>query len=269
MPLRGFPDANIVAVFTEPNTTGDIEDINAPRNAPAKTPQLFLSLVQWHIDFFQYELAAPVQTVSINHAALAGRSAYWGPADQFWIMNSTYTSQISYQVPGQTAVREHLLYTHSLGYVPLAFVVWSGRTLMPGVAVQVTTEGRTRFVSVYVTTTGVYLREVCTSTTDALPTITQTYQVMVFRVPTANVTLPFFGWESPEDDDIVIGRGKVNTERQYLRRAATGESPFAIDFGPTVDINAGRARIASGGVTVTEPGYGGSLAPPPFTSVGV
>lgn len=269
MPLRGFPGTNIVAAFTEPNTTGEIDDINAPRNAPAKTPHLFLPLVQWHVDFFQYELAAPVQTVGINHPALAGRTSYWGPQDQFWIYSPIYTSLISYTVPGQTAVSEHLLYAHGLGYAPLAFVVWNGRTLMPGVAVQIESEGKTRFVSLYVTTYGVYLREVYTSTSDALGGTTQYYQVMVFAVPVVNASLPLFGWEGPTDDDIIVGKGKINTERQYLRRTAPGETPFAIDFGPTVDINSGRARIASGGVVTTEPGYAGGFGPPPFTSVGV
>lgn len=266
--LRGFKTANIVACFDEPTPAVGEQwrDINAPCNAPALNPGAHLAAVHWHSDFFHYELASPIQTVSVNHPALSGREKYWGPSNQFWMGDPTYTSAISYRVPGQTVSAEHTLYNHNLGYVPLAFVAYGGRMLMPGVAVQIDSDGRSRFVSPYATSTGVGLREVYNSSLDSLPAVTRQYQVIVFRVPQAAAQRALFGKEGA---NVVIGRGKVDTSKQYLRRVGSGDTPFDIDRGPTVDINSGRTRIVSGGVTTTESGYSGSFAGPAHIAVGL
>lgn len=266
--LRGFPDENVIAVFDEPNSSGSIEDYDAARNDPVKNPAQNISRVFFHTDFFQYELARPIQSVNVNHPALGGRSYFWGPVDQYWINSPIYTSAISYQVPGQTAVTETLLFSHNLGYVPLAFVAWNNRMLMPGVAVQVSGEGLTRFVSFFSTTTGIYLREVYTSTESTLGGTNQSYQVLVFKVSEEDADLPLMGIDETSNE-FILGRGKINTINSYLRRTGAGDTPFAIDYGPTVDLNRGRARIVSGGVVTTETGYGGSFTGPAFTSVGV
>lgn len=266
--IRGFPSQNKVAVFDEPNTTGNIEDFDAPRNAPVKNPAQYLNFVYFHTDFFQYELAMPIQSVNVAHPALAGKVTYWGPANQYWISSATYTSSIPYEVPGQNATRDVLLVTHGLGYVPLAFVAWNGRMLMPGVAVQIDTEGKSRFVCPYATTTGVYIREVYNSTEVALGATNQSYQVLVFRASASTSGLPLMGINST-NNEFILGRGKINTINSYLRRTGVGDTPFVIDGGPTVDINSGRTRIVSGGVTYTESGYSGSFTGPTFTSVGV
>lgn len=266
--VRGFPEQNKIAVFDEPNTSGSIEDYDAGRNSPVKNPAQNISRVFFHTDFFQYELAMPIQSVNVNHPALGGRSYFWGPTDQYWINSPIYTSAISYQVPGQTAVTETLLVAHGLGYVPLAFVAWNGRMLMPGVAVQISGEGLTRFVSFFSTTYGIYLREVYTSTESALGGTNQSYQVLIFRTSVASSGMPLMGI-NPVNNQFILGRGKINTINSYLRRTGAGDTPFAIDYGPTVDLNSGRARIVSGGVYTTETGYAGSFTGPAFTSVGV
>ena len=265
MPIRGFTNG-VVACFDEPNQSGSIEDFDAPRNAPAKNPGSFFSNVQWHIDFFQYELAAPIQTVNINHPHVDGRSKYWGPQDQYWIRDPTYTSSISYQVPGQTVSFQHNLYTHNLGYVPLAFVSYNGRMLMPGVAVQLENNGRNRFVSPYITGTSVGIREVVNSSLDSLGGVNRQYQVMVFRVPEVQAQRALFGIEG---NNVILGRGKIDTSRQYLRRVGSGDTSFNIDRGPTVDINRGRTKIVTGGNTTTEEGYNGAFNGPPFIAVGL
>lgn len=266
--LRGFPDENVIAVFDEPNTSGSREDYDAARNDPVKNPALNISRVFFHSDFFQYELAMPIQSRNVSHPALAGKTSYWGPANQYWINSATFTSSIPYAVPGQTSAFDTLLVTHNLGYVPLAFVSWNGRMLMPGVAVQVESEGRTRFVSSFVTTTGVYLREVYNSTDAALGATNQSYQVLVFRVSAETAGLPLMG-KDESNNQFILGRGKINTINSYLRRTGSGDTPFSIDYGPTIDINSGRTRIVTGGTTTTESGYAGSFTGPAFTSVGV
>lgn len=266
MPIRGFPTQGIVACFNEPDTGGSIEDFNASRNAPARDPGSYISYVQWHINFFQYELAYPVQTVNINHPGIAGSQKYWGPADQFWMGSPTYTSSISYRVPGQTLSTDHALFYHNLGYVPLAFVAYNGNMLMPGVAVQIESDGRSRFVSPYINTSFVGLREVYNSSIDGMGGVTRTYQIMVFKVPAAEAQRALFGNEGA---NVILGRGKIDTSKQYLRRVGSGDTPFDIDRGPTVDINSGRTRIVSGGDYITESGYGGSFNGSPYVAVGV
>lgn len=266
--LRGFPTENVIAVFDEPNSSGDIENFDAPRNDPVKNPAANISRVFFHTDFFQYELAMPIQSVNVSHPALAGRTSYWGPANQYWINSATFTSAIPYAVPGQNASRDTLLVTHNLGYVPLAFVAWSGRMLMPGVAVQVLSEGRTRFVSSYATTSGIYIREVYNSTDAAIAATNQSYQVLIFRTSVEDPDLPLMGLDE-DTNQFILGRGKINTINSYLRRTGSGDTPFSIDYGPTIDVNSGRSRIVSGGVTTTEGGYSGSFTGPTFTTVGI
>lgn len=266
--LRGFPTENVIAVFDEPNSSGDMEDFDAPRNDPVKNPAANISRVFFHTDFFQYELAMPIQSVNVAHPVLAGRVSYWGPANQYWISSTTFSSAIPYEVPGRNATTNTLLVTHNLGYIPLAFVAWNGRMLMPGVAVQVLSEGRTRFVSSYATTTGIYIREVYNSTDAALAATNQSYQVLIFKVSAETAGLPLMGLDET-NNEFILGRGKINTINSYLRRAGDGDTPFSIDYGPTIDINSGRSRIVTGGVTTTEAGYSGTFTGPQFTTVGV
>src|SRR5690606_33020853 len=104
------------------------------------------------------------------------------------------------------------------------------------------------------------------SSSSGLGAVSRAYQVMVFRVPVENVALPLFGRTGSE---VILGRGKVRTGRAYARKVGAGASPFSMDQGRTVDLNNGRARIATGGVVTTETGYGGSHSAPPFVQVGV
>lgn len=266
--IRGFPEENVIAIFNEPNSSGSVEDYDASRNSPVKNPGQDISNVFFHTDFFQYELAMPIQSRNVSHPALAGRYYYWGPSNQYFLGDPTYTSFISYRVPGQTVSTETLLVTHNLGYVPLAFVAWNGKMLMPGVVVQTESEGRTRFVSSFATTTAIYLREVYSSTESALSSTNQSYQILVFKVSEEDADLPLFGIDE-SSNEFILGRGKINTINSYLRRTGVGDTPFAIDSGPTIDINRGRTRIVSGGITTTESGYAGSFTGPSFTSVGI
>ena len=264
--LRGFPSQGIVACFEEPSQTGNWWDIDAPRNAPAKDPTAYLSIVYWHSEFFQYELAMPIQTVSISHPSIAGRTSYWGYDRVFNGGRSDAAPTSRYLVAGNVAASNHTLVTHGLGYVPLAFVAYNGRMLMPGVAVQTASEGRSRFVAPYVTETTVGLREVRNSSEAGLGAVSRSYQVMVFRVPEVQASVPLFGRSG---GDVVVGRGKVRANRAYLRKVGAGATPFDIDRGRTVDLQNGRARIGTGGDLITEAGYGGAFSAPAFIPVGV
>lgn len=266
MPVFGcFPAENIIAVFDEPNQIGDVEDINAPRNAPAKNPATYLSSVYWHIDFFQYELAAPIQTVVVNHASLAGRQKFWGETRYFSSQSSIASEYLKYEVNGRCVASQRTLFTHGLGYEPLAFVAYNGRMLMPGVVVQTASQGRNRFVSQFATSSIIGLREIMNASQNALPAVTRTYHVMVFRTPAVDAALPLFGQVG---ESKILGRGKADTSRSYLKRTEPGVStPFNIDLAPTVDIANGRTRISTGGSTTTEDGYNGGFSGGPFRPV--
>lgn len=264
MPIRGFPNG-VIACFTEPNSVGDIEDYNAPRNAPAKNPGAYLDLVQWHIDFFQYELAFPIITTAVTHPTIPGQNKYWGPSNQYYMNDPTYVSAISYRVPGQTIVTDHTLVNHNLGYAPLAFVAWENTMIMPGVTVQIESDGRTRFISLFATSSVLGIREVATSSSASLPAVSRSYKSLIFKATEAQGGRPLFGREGA---NVVLGRGKVDTSKSYLRRVGGAETPFDLDRGPTIDINSGRTRVVTGGNFLTEPGYAGGFTGPTYVAVG-
>ncbi|AKR55696.1 hypothetical protein XM25_07770 [Devosia sp. H5989] len=264
--IRGFPEEGIVACFEEAPGGGDIKDINSLCNAPAKDPAGNLSAVYWHSDFFQYELALPLQTRTITHAALAGYSQYYQITSVVTPVGSAPTDGISFRRVGQSRATDIALVTHNLGYVPLFFVSFGGRVITNGSIVQVAGNGLTRWVSPYATSSIIGLREFAVSTTSALPAINCTYQALLFRNTEAQQGRPLFGLEG---DNLVVGKGKVDTSKQYLRAALAGETDFDFDTGRTIDIRNGRSRHVSGGITTTESGYNGGFGGSGFVPMGV
>lgn len=256
--LRGFPVQGVVACFDEPNQVGDWWNIDAPRNAPAKNPGAHLSSVYWHSEFFQYELAMPIQSVSVSHPALAGRTQTYGGAG-FW------TSLPAIVGVGQSSATNHTLVTHSLGFVPLVMVAQNGVLITPGHIVQSQSAGRTRSVTAYATTSIVGLRDVMKSNDSALSATTLSYQVLVLRQRAQDGGKPLFG---KSGDHVVVGRGKADTSRQYLRRVGSGDTPFVMPLGPVGDIANGRRRVVLGGTTITEADYTGSFTGPASITVG-
>ena len=253
--IRGFPDQSVVACFTEPNTTGQIDDYNAARNAPAKTPISHLDKITWHSSFDQFELATNPTDVAINHTSLAANSV------------TTGIGSILLTIYGNIRVTDILLFTHGLGYKPRVKVTINNKVVVSGQIIQNLNDGRARIVSVYVTTTGVYLRETAYSAVSALPAISQTYRVFVFRQSTQNPSAPLF---SDNGTLMTIARGVIRSDKKYLRRTGVGDAEeFSIDRGPTIDIDNGFKRIANGGTLTTETGYGGSMAAPAFVAVGL
>lgn len=266
---RGFTAAGIAACYTEASGGGAMFDINAPRNAPAKSPVDHLDKVIWHPRCFQYEIAAGPADVTIGHSALATKDT--------WIVVSTggyggnafdppVGSSIGFVIQGDTRVTDILLYAHGLGYVPKFMVALDGRRVPDGFAVQNDVSGGHRRVSIFANTFGIYLREFAVSTNTALPAVNCTYRVMLFRTRAPDPSKPLFAGSGGA---LQLGRGVIDTTRRYLRRTGTGDSPFALNLGPTIDIRNGAARSASGGVIVSEPRYNGSMAAPPSISVGV
>lgn len=257
----------VAAVFDEAGGGGDIEDINAPCNAPAKNPGANLSRVTWHIDFFQYEIAAKA-TKSINHASLAGRTEYFGVSGSGGLINGSTTppaSGISVQVRGQVRTTTITLLTHNLGYVPLFMVAYDGHSLPNGMIVQ-TQSSRGRMVSAFATSSIIGLREVAWSSQNTLAAVTRSYEVMCFRNPQAVPGSPLMALSGTR---LVIGGGKVDTSKQYLRRTRSGESSFDFDRAPTTAFANGGVRVVTGGAVIDDELYDGSFAGPSYIPVGI
>lgn len=260
--IRGFPNEGVVAVFDEPNELGDIEDFDAPRNAPAKYPHLNLPLVTWHSEFFQYELQTSVHTVTVTHPSVPAKVQIFGG-------NPPQVPQM--RLIGDAVNTSHTLVTHNLGYAPLAFVVQNGVTVICGRPVQfVAANGLRRTVSSFSNPSIIGLRETGISGISgtngvALPSVSVTYQVLVFAAPDQNPSLPLF---SQDGNGVILGRGKVNTSNLYARRVALGETPFSLDLGRTSDISNGSVRTVSGGATWSDQSYNGSFTGEGFVQIG-
>jgi hypothetical protein len=253
MPIRGFTADNIVACFEEEAGGGAMFDIDAPRNAPAKDPIDHLDKVTWHSSFDQFELAAGPTNVTINHTSLAAASVVVG------------IGSLSLTIYGTRRVTDILLLTHSLGYKPRVKVTISGRVIVSGQTIQNLTD-RFRLVSVFTTTTGVYVRETAFSSSSDLPAHSQDYRVFVFKQAAQVPGAPLF---SNDESLMTIAREVIRSDKKYLRRTGAGDEEFSMDSGPTIDINNGAKRVANGGVLTTESGYGGSMAAPSYVTVGL
>lgn len=268
MPIRGFPAQNVVACFIEPNTTGNVDNFDAPRNAPVKTPQSHLDKIVFHSSFFQYEIAAGPSSVTINHTALAGKATVWSlPTGGLWIGGDAPNS-ITVTTYGDTRETNIQLFNHGLGYIPKFMVALDNRRLPDGYIVQQESSGAHRRVAIWADTTHIWLREFAVSgdVPQPLPAASRTYKVMVFRNSVPNPAKPLFGMDG---GNLIIARGIIDSGKKYLRRTGSGDTPFALNLGRTIDISNGGSRTMSGGISVSEPRYNGSAVAPPFKSVGV
>lgn len=266
MPIRGFPEQNVVACFDEPNSSGDVSDYDAPRNAPVKNPESYLSDITFHSDFFQYEVAAGPTDVTINHPGLAVDTTIIGMGNAGGGFNPVSPPRISVTIYNNVSTTDTLLLTHNLGYVPKFMIALGGNRIPDGYTVQSGGNYRRR-VSFWANTTGVYIRTSSYSGDEALPAATRVYRVIVFRDSEATPGLPLFG--GGPGDPLILARGVIDSSKKYLRRVGVGDTPFAQNLGRTLDCGGGRLASASGGVVVAESGYTGSLVAPPFIQVGV
>lgn len=242
------------ALYEEPVTTGDVEDPNSPRNAPLNNPGAHMSRVRFHSDFDYYHIAVGPSSASVTYPQRNGQTV----------------TVISYGV-GQQLIRQgnmvsadHTLLTHNLGYVP-AYMIVSGNDLVTPSFIIQTSGAYVRRITPYATTTTINIRE--SSVTGAsgvnIPSLTQSYTVLVFRAPIEDS--PHLFDFDPITGVVLIGKGKFRNTFHSLRVATPGDpQPFDIALGRTVDIRGGRSRTVSpSGVVVTESGYSGSFSGSP------
>ncbi len=270
MPIafRAFPEAGVVALFDEAPGGGDPQDINAARNAPAKTPADWLPNVYFHssLDYMETVFA---DDVVVNHP----------------LIDVAPGSGFGNYVVFSGDDEDHILYEHNLGYPPIALVATGSNIIWPGMLIHV--DGGVnfwRYGTVYCDNNYVrlYVKTAVLSGNDA-PATNITYKVLVFKE------------QSPAGDKLIefdastgitkMGLGRFNAAAHYLQ-VASGGSPLGIAQGRTIDLNKGSIRAfrpdgtyfqpAGGGQYTITPGsgslgsavtYGGSYAGPPAIQV--
>lgn len=239
---RALRAAGVVGLFDEADGGGDWRDIDAPRNAPLKSPHLHMDKVHYH-SLLNYLEVAFDTLVTVNHGSIAGIGA--PPA-----------ADLSAVFGWGGVSDDHLLLTHGLGVIPPFFRVAVGSVMInSGHPTQIDTGGRVRYVSAYATTTEIRLWETASRTSATLASASIDYRVLVCRPPPA-----------PASDALIEVIGGVTmfsgrrwrSDRRYLQVVAGG-TPFALLQGRGGDIHNGALRIALAS--------GSTLDPVPATTV--
>jgi hypothetical protein len=229
---------NSKLVVWETPTSGDIM-------APFTDPVSNLDRVWLCSDFDYYQVAFD-QSVTLSHPSVSGA-------------NTSFAS--IFTIAGHYVETDLAVLTHNLGYIP-RFKVAIGAELIPnGWAIQTPAGGDNgaRLVSFYATTTEIRCRDMGWATSSTLAAKSQTYEVVVFEIPTADNTKPVFGGKLG-----ILCQGKFDANKKHLRRADTGESsPFDILTSKAGDINFGAYKMYTGdGTSKTFGSYGGSVSAP-------
>lgn len=225
---RSFPNG-VIAIFDEPNRTGDVLDFDAPRNAPAKFPADYLDKLYFHsaIDLFEV-LAA--QTVSINHPAVTAGGAISGAE-----------ANTIFRWGGEDA--DHLLIdlaAYDLEREPMVLAAVGSNIVWGGMPVQAETDGRARYVTVYSTSTEVRLFETASRTSNALPAVSIDYEVLVLAPRRDGIGNDLRSFD-PSTGDYRMGFDRFSSLRRFLQ-VAPGGSPFGLALGRTIDRNNGAKR---------------------------
>lgn len=222
------PATGRCALYNEPVLTGDPQNPNSARNAPLNSAVANWQNIYFHSDFNYMGVSHGPTTVSVSHAAVAAGGATVPEAGASITFGWAATSA------------DHLVLTHNLGYIPNAMVVVNGNVLWPGMPVQVASDGGSRYVSAYCTTTQVRLYEWASSGATTLPAINLSYTVIVFETPPA-ASGTFLMDFNPTSGIVQMGRGKFNSGKRYLQ-VVSGGTPFGIAYGRTIDLANGAPR---------------------------
>lgn len=251
MTIRMFADATGCAIYEEAPGGGiDPLDPNDPMNRPFLNPMGWVDNILFHSDFNYYGVVASAMSVTITHPAVAGKTT------------SRPYSPVSYT--GQSVATSHLLLNHNLGYVPLFFVATGGQMIPHGTPTQVAGSAY-RMVSAYATATQIRLRDLGISTAAALPSVSRTYQVLVFR---STAKVPGLKSLDLSPGAAVFGQGKFQQAQAHLRALLSGDTPFAVPLGRTAAIRNGSLRVRSANGSIIDVGpFNGTLPSPGFINV--
>jgi len=233
--FRMFPAEGVIALYGEEAGGGDPLDINSARNAPALDPQSYLANIFFHSALDNFEVVDS-DTVTVSHAQVNTAAP---PAGQFVAFGWS------------AAAADHLLLSHSLGYEPFALVAVGDNILWPGMPVQTDASGGGRYVTPYVTTTGVYIYEWASIGASNLAAADLDYTVIIFKNPPDPSGNKLFDFD-PDTGIITMAFNRFDTSRQYLQVVAGG-TPFGLSVGRTIDLDNGAPRAVRPDGTTFDP----------------
>jgi len=230
------PATGRCALFDEAPGGGAYDDPNSVRNAPLNNPVTWFANLYFHSDFNYMEVSYGPATATVSHPSVATIPSIGGTISFGW----------------GSAIADHALYAHGLGYAPLALVALGNNILWPGMPVQVQGDGGMRFCTIYTDATHVRMYEFASVGISNLAPVSLDYTLLVFRnppAPTGNILMDF----NPSTGELQMGLGKFNSLRRYLQVVAGG-TPFGIaEGGRTIDLANGSPRAFRPDGTYYEP----------------
>lgn len=221
---------------------------------PYKNPVAHIPLIEFCSDWDYYTVRSR-HTVSLTHQAVAGAVVY---------------DNIGFGTPsiigvGQALAQDQVMVTHNAGYKTRFIVVQGGSVLPQGFVVQ-NLETRGRAVSFYATTSQIICHNIGVSSDIALPAISVSYQVVIFKDPAEVPVGPQLPLFFADDSRAIMGRGRFDTDTTTLRVGGGADSPLWVSKGRCFDFASGAIRVVvPNGPTITQPGYTGSFAGSPYT----
>jgi len=219
------PITGRVALYEEAPGGGDPQDPNSAMNAPLNNPVTWFANLYFHSDFNYMEVSHGPATVNVSHPSVSTIPSIGGTISFGW----------------GSAIADHALYAHGLGYAPLALVALGNNILWPGMPVQVQGDGGMRFCTIYTDATHVRMYEFASVGSANLGAVSLDYTLLVFRDPPAPTGNILFDFE-PVAGTIQMGLNKFNSIRRYLQVVAGG-SPFGISQGGrTIGLSNGSPR---------------------------
>lgn len=243
------PTTGNVALYREPVDSGAYDDPNSARNAPLNDPENNLKHILWHIQLDNMEVFQQ-QDVTINHPDIAAGTSNieGGTTGEGASLSGGY--DYSY-----TPV-DHELLTHGLGYEPIVYVADGTKIISPGYIIQRAGPGgtATRYISLYVDTNKVYLREHGARGGAILPGISKTYTVLVIRRQRAaeGNTPPILQDFNETTGLLKLGDGRFSSDRRYLQ-VVPGGTPFGLVLGKSMDFNNGAPRFIDADGNIVDP----------------
>lgn len=226
--------------------TGKVVIYDPSQPDAVTNPLANLDKVYFHSDLNYVGVAAVLEATVTHPARTRG-----GPATQH-----------EYRQPNPVEGQVQSL-THNLGYVPHAIAFINDNMLPANTQIQhVGSSFRT--VAIQLTTTNVAIYETSYVYQSDLPAINVHYRIVLFSpiTPSGDKTLHI----TPER--FIASKGKLDTEKNYIRRVATGTPNLWFSKGKTADVANGSFRIVTAnGTTITRTPYSGAFAGEPGIGV--
>lgn len=209
--------------------------------APYKDPDAHVRAIHTHSDWDRFVQALDPTTTTINHDAY--------DADPGTVI---VTPNLIVAYDTEYLVTRPLL-THGLPYVPdfqVQIIGVDNQLLPQGYPIQHDATGGRRFIIPYANETAVGIQERVLPSQSGLPAISVTYRVIAFRTPG---DVPGAHQFMANLDELMLARGRIDSDVPGLRRAVTGESgQFFISLVDNIGLDNGQARFrAPDGTVVT------------------